>query len=200
MSISPPSDIVLDVVRAADPLRYQEAAGRLRQIAHTAASDAFSEMLGDVAQDAEEREPAPYRPLIQLPFDATGAMTRLRSNTVLTQDSDTTGAGAFRGFEAMALASFVEAMLPQRAHAVFGTGTAGQIWRSMLAEQIGAQMARAGGIGIAEQLAAAHAPASAPAPAAQLGALAADAVVAQAERGFVSAVLPDRSVTDETAL
>jgi hypothetical protein len=70
----------------------------------------------------------------------------------------------------------------------------------MLAEQIGAQMARAGGIGIAEQLAAAHAPASAPAPAAQLGALAADAVVAQAERGFVSAVLPDRSVTDETAL
>ena len=29
MSISPPSDIVLDVARAADPARYREAAAKL---------------------------------------------------------------------------------------------------------------------------------------------------------------------------
>ena len=31
MSISPPSDIVLDVARAADPARVQEAAAKLSQ-------------------------------------------------------------------------------------------------------------------------------------------------------------------------
>jgi Rod binding domain-containing protein len=48
---------------------------------------------------------------------------------------------------------FVESMLPKDAEQVFGKGSAGNIWRSMMAEQIGNEMAKGKGIGIAQQLA-----------------------------------------------
>lgn len=191
MSISPPSDIVLDVARAADPLRYREAVGRLTEIANSAGSDAFGEVFDELAEEAGARR-SPPAPLIQMPFDAAAAVTHLRSATVLTQPPDGSGAGtdAFRSFEAMALASFVETMLPSQADTFFGGGTAGQVWRSMLAEQIARQMADAGGLGIAASLQAAHA--TPPLPS-QFGALAADAIMAQTERGFLSAVRPDNT-------
>ena len=53
----------------------------------------------------------------------------------------------------MTLKTFVEASMPEDATGIFGSGTAGEVWKSMLAEQIANQMARAGGIGIAAQLA-----------------------------------------------
>jgi len=51
-------------------------------------------------------------------------------------------------FEAFVLQSFVEALLPQT-DAFFGTGTAGAFWRSMLAEHVARELARGGGVGIA---------------------------------------------------
>lgn len=56
-------------------------------------------------------------------------------------------------FEGFVLRSFVEEMLPSESSGYFGTGTAGSIWRSMLAEQIGNELAESGGIGIAKLLA-----------------------------------------------
>ena len=53
-------------------------------------------------------------------------------------------------FESFVLRSFVESMLPEDNGSFFGTGTAGQIWKSMLAERIGDEMAKDGGIGIAD--------------------------------------------------
>lgn len=55
-------------------------------------------------------------------------------------------------FEAFVLRSFVESMLPDADSSYFGTGTAGEVWRSMLAEQIGNEIAAGGGIGIADTL------------------------------------------------
>jgi hypothetical protein len=153
MSISPPSDIVLDVAQAADPLRYQEAVGRLKQMAYTAQPGAFEEVFEDVAGDPAET-PKALQPIVQLPFDSAGALTRLRSDSALRQPAAAEG-DPLRSFEAMALAGFVESMLPSGSATLFGAGTAGDIWRSMLAEQIAAQMAEAGGIGIADQLRAA---------------------------------------------
>ena len=46
--------------------------------------------------------------------------------------------------------------LPKDAQNVYGTGTAGEVWRSMLAEQIAAQMAHSTKFGIAERLADNH--------------------------------------------
>lgn len=56
-------------------------------------------------------------------------------------------------FEALMMQQMVEGILPEDAESVFGSGTAGGIWKSMLAEQIGNQMAARGGIGIAELIA-----------------------------------------------
>ena len=55
-------------------------------------------------------------------------------------------------FEGFVLRSFVESMLPSSESSYFGKGTAGEIWRSMLAEQIGNEMAKNGGIGIAASI------------------------------------------------
>jgi Rod binding domain-containing protein len=57
----------------------------------------------------------------------------------------------------MVLSSFVESMLPQSSEAVFGAGSAGQIWKSMMAQQIATQLAKSGGIGIADRMQAAGA-------------------------------------------
>lgn len=56
-------------------------------------------------------------------------------------------------FEAFVLQSFIQAILPKEASAVFGEGTAGEVWKSMLAEKIALQVAEAGGVGIAKAIA-----------------------------------------------
>lgn len=56
-------------------------------------------------------------------------------------------------FEGFVLRSFVESMLPSEASSYFGSGTAGEVWRSMMAEEIGNELARGGGIGIAASIA-----------------------------------------------
>jgi peptidoglycan hydrolase FlgJ len=55
-------------------------------------------------------------------------------------------------FEAFVLQDFVAAMLPQDAANVYGKGLSGEMWQSMFAEKIAAQMAERGGIGIAGRL------------------------------------------------
>ena len=62
-------------------------------------------------------------------------------------------AEAFRQFESFILQSFIETMLPKNAESVFGSGTAGGIWKSMMAEKLADQISRSGGIGIAQKLA-----------------------------------------------
>ena len=56
-------------------------------------------------------------------------------------------------FEAFVLQSFIQSIMPQEATAVFGEGTAGEVWKSMLAEKIAMQVAEAGGVGIAKMIA-----------------------------------------------
>lgn len=56
-------------------------------------------------------------------------------------------------FEAFFLQSFIQSIMPQESSEVFGEGTAGEVWKSMLAEKLGMQFAEAGGIGIAKMIA-----------------------------------------------
>lgn len=60
--------------------------------------------------------------------------------------------GPFVQFEAFVLQNFVQTIMPQEATAVFGEGTAGEVWKSMLAEKIAMQVAQAGGVGIAKMI------------------------------------------------
>lgn len=70
-------------------------------------------------------------------------------------DTDATPS-AFRKFEAMMLQSFLQSMLPSENEAVYGEGLAGDMWRSMMAEQIAGVMAERGGIGVADRILATH--------------------------------------------
>ncbi len=57
-------------------------------------------------------------------------------------------------FEALLLQNMIEAMMPDESVAVFGSGTAGKVWKSMLAEKVALEIAETGELGIAKQLAA----------------------------------------------
>ncbi|MCJ2048324.1 rod-binding protein [Methylobacterium sp. J-070] len=151
MSVQPPSDIVLDVARAADPARYQAAVSTLAQ----GAPATFADALGAAAAGR------PGVPAMAQPSPDT-VLTRFR--TAATLAAPRPKGSPAQQFEAFVLQSFVDSMLPQGAAAVFGKGNAGAIWKSMLAEQLGAQLAKAGGIGIARMIDAAHPGSGEPAP------------------------------------
>jgi hypothetical protein len=142
MSVHPPSDIVLDVARAANPVRYQAAVAKLS----TVASGSFSAAIDAAQANTTQSSPA----------DVATILTRLRSATPLSAPGQ--AGGAAQDFEAFVLQTFVESMLPKGAAAVFGKGNTGGIWKSMMAEQIGAQIAKAGGLGIARTINAARPP------------------------------------------
>ncbi|ACA20775.1 conserved hypothetical protein [Methylobacterium sp. 4-46] len=141
MSIKPPSDIVLDVARAADPTRLQEAAAKLGTAGGAVDPSAFADAMASAGLSTH------------MPLDAQGALTAAKSDTALSAKK---AAGPYRQFESFVLQHFVETMLPSKASSVYGKGMAGGYWKSMLAEQIGGQIAKAGGLGIARLLANAH--------------------------------------------
>ncbi len=57
-----------------------------------------------------------------------------------------------RKFEAMVLENLVKSMLPSQSEEIFGKGVAGDMWKGMMAEQLGDAIAKGGGIGIADAL------------------------------------------------
>ncbi len=137
MAITPPSDIVLDVTRAADPEKYRAAVDRLTRLRATAAArtETFTPPTLAPAAPATITEAAATR-------DAgAGAQPRRRLD-------------AYGQFESFVLQSFVQSMLPKNATNVFGKGSAGEFWKSMLAEKMGDELARSGQVGIARRLAA----------------------------------------------
>ena len=140
MAISPPSDIINDVARAADPARLQAASRRLTEGASPAEGASFDDAIKEAAD----------RPLMMPGADIYSLRNSLRN------DAETANAEkvrkAHQDFEAYILQTFVESMLPKDAENTYGKGNAGSIWKSMLAEQIGGQLSKAGGIGIAERL------------------------------------------------
>ncbi|WP_372424696.1 rod-binding protein [Salinarimonas chemoclinalis] len=163
MTISPPSDIILEVARAADPSALAAATERLRDIAAARgrSGEGFDTMVAEAA-----RRPAP--PVLMPP----PSPERLRETLAALAPSATPRIGTgpdlpgapraaagpqspAQAFEATFLRQVVETLMPE-SEAVFGEGTAGSIWRGFLAEEIGAELARAGGVGIAAAVAEAH--------------------------------------------
>lgn len=140
MAISPPSDIVSDVARAADPARYQAAAQKLLNGASAVDGASFEDAVKSVAG----------QPLMAPGSDVYTVRNSLRNDAELASAARTKK--AHQEFEAYILQTFVESMLPKDAENTYGKGNAGSIWKSMMAEQIGAQISKAGGIGIAKRL------------------------------------------------
>lgn len=142
VAITPPSDIVLDVARAADPEKYRVAAERLAQLRATASSTETFTLPAATTRAATPAGVANTAATSTRPPDAgASAQSRRRLDP-------------YGQFEAFVLQSFVQSMLPKNATTVFGKGSAGEFWRSMLAEKMGDELARSGQVGIARRLAA----------------------------------------------
>ena len=129
MAISPPSDIVLDVARAAEPATLETRARqagepRVRRGRHGRG------VLGRRPQEFSARD--------------------------ANKSTDETSPKSYVDFEAMVLQTFVQTMLPKEAEDVYGKGMAGDMWKSMMSQQLGTVMAERGGIGIADSLLKGH--------------------------------------------
>jgi hypothetical protein len=140
MAITLASDIVVDVLNAGDPASVRAAADRLLRMQKAGGPDPAAETAAPSRVGFEVAAPSAIRPGLD-----TVAVSRP------TADRDVAGS-AYRKFEAFVLQTFMESMLP-RNEQIFGKGTAGNVWRSMLAEQLGTQLSKSGGIGIAHLLA-----------------------------------------------
>jgi Rod binding domain-containing protein len=127
LAISPPSDIVLDVARAVDPAGLETA--RL----------------------ALEKRAMASGPAAAFPMPAAGAPTGA-SAAPRQSDKPAAEGKAFQRFEAVVLQNFLQNMMPKDSEAVFGSGLAGDMWKSELAQQLADVMASRGGIGIANRL------------------------------------------------
>ena len=139
MSINPASDIVLDVARAADPARYKRAVAKLDATAGAGFTDSLA-----AEETASTRSPEPAA--------TTVVQQDVRKPVPKTGDAATDKAAAtYRQFEAMALANMLESAMPSD-NTFFGEGVAGDTWKSMLVDQIAGEMAKHGGVGIADQL------------------------------------------------
>ena len=137
MAISPPSDLVLDVVRAADPAQVEAAAAKLKASKAAFAATSLAE------------KGAGFTAAVDILSNA-GSRSGLANATSSVKASEVPK--VYREFEGVVLQNFLKTMMPEDTEAVYGKGNAGEIWKSMMAEQIGAAIAERGGVGIAEQM------------------------------------------------
>lgn len=147
MIVTATPDLVLDVLEAADPATQRAATAKLDALKSSGADFAAT-------MDAEVgKAKAATADQSAAKAVADAQSTAVNGPPVKVIKAPASGE-VYRKFEAFILQTFVETMLPKESEQVFGKGTAGGVWKSMLAEQLGAQLAKGNGIGIAKQLAA----------------------------------------------
>jgi len=130
VSIQPPSDIVLDVAQAADPLKSMAAAQKLMRAASPGDVDAnFSAALENVTQPLDKTA------------DLKTQLGMMNAHAALAQTNpEDARMKAYKGLEALVFQNLFETTLPHDSS--LGSGMAGDVWRSMMAEQMGKQAAK----------------------------------------------------------
>lgn len=184
MGISPPTDLVFDVMQAADAARARQVMSKLQSLA-PAPDGAFRTELDTVAEAkatarteklaarGDKDAAAAAAALIPPGVAFSGAsLTGLKNAHALgphhagggtgaapmagTPNAATPGAASLQKFEAMVLSQFLDTMMPAKGatskSSMFGSGTAGDTWKSLLTQKVGEEAARAGGIGLAARL------------------------------------------------
>jgi len=79
---------------------------------------------------------------------AAGQTSQAQSGRV----ENTKAKDAGQQFEAFYLRQVLEEMMPKDSAALFGEGTAGSVWRSMLADSMATTISKTGTIGIAQMI------------------------------------------------
>ena len=137
VSINPVSDIVMDVARSADPFKSRVAAEKLSrgEIKHQAPSGDFIHLLAN-----------------------TSTMPQISGNSLGEHGTESSyikppnaRTKAYKGLEQLVLKNLLENMLPKESGTFFGVGTAGDIWRSFLADQLATQVGKTVNLGLDRQ-------------------------------------------------
>lgn len=134
MSIQTATDIILDVVRAADPAVARRAEAMLE------------------AASARKSEQAAGTPAFEHQVLASADPSAMTASSARQGAAPDKSFETYQRFEAMILQNFIGSMLPKESEELYGKGTAGEIWKGMMAEQLGAALSKSGGIGIAARL------------------------------------------------
>jgi hypothetical protein len=133
MSVQPLSDIILDVANAADPVKVAAVKQRLAE----ASGGDFAALLGG-SEAASFRD---WSASAKANFFAAPTGARI-------VESNTSPDEAKRGLETLVAKMMLETMLPKEGEATFGKGTAGNVWRSMLADRLATELTRGKGLGL----------------------------------------------------
>jgi flagellar protein FlgJ len=148
VAINPPSDIVLDVLNAADPSRVEATTERLNALAAGASSPTASEDFAQALDAARQSSDAALSNVVGM-ADARAKLSGKEVSALRMKNAQVE-------FEATLLNNMVGEMLPKDAAGIFGQGAAGDVWRSMLGDQIAHQIAKSGELGLAKRLFATH--------------------------------------------
>lgn len=122
MAVDFPSDLILDVARAADPAKAQNVAARLSGAASGSDSTA---VLADAARVGRH-------------------LSRVHQGEKPEE--------AAKQFEALLVANMVKDMIGETGAGFYGEGFAGDVWKSMMSEQIANQVVEASDFGVAKML------------------------------------------------
>jgi peptidoglycan hydrolase FlgJ len=146
VAIIPPSDIVLGSILAADPAKYRAAAERLKRAGGVASSE---------ATPSAATSPEPVAEIATRVSASSSDAPKLPATPVQAAAARQAGKppDVFAQLEAYVLQSFIQTMMPNNSQSFFGKGSAGDIWKSMLADKLGAQLASSGQVGLAKRLA-----------------------------------------------
>jgi Rod binding domain-containing protein len=140
MSLAPPTDLVLEVSRAADPERAAAVVEKLKALSAQGAAGSP----GDFAAALNASAPSVSALSIPATTPAAHALPADGADKAKTK------------LESALLSQFIGEMLPKDAPSAFGQGYAGDMWRSMLAERVADQISASGRLGIASKLFASH--------------------------------------------
>ena len=144
MAFNPRSDIVQEVMNAADPSRAGLAAERLAALGQTSGAK------GDFAADLVRAS------VSSGPSTASEGLSNARAALASSAAASGPASRAKLEFETMLTNAFVQEILPKDTSGVYGQGYAGDMWRSMLSDQVSRQIAKSGALGLSRRLFATH--------------------------------------------
>jgi flagellar protein FlgJ len=145
MSIFPTTDLISDVANSADSRRLAAGLQRLRNLSMSAADKASNSAPLSVAPQGGKEEVSPGNR-----FETVVGLKKPPPHNIasIPREVKSGHAMAARKFEAFILQTWLETLLPKTEGGSFGTDGSANIWRSMMAEQLGMQLARSDVIGL----------------------------------------------------
>ncbi len=150
MAIQPVSDLVLDVINQADPYEVRAATRSLKASAVVSKDLPVSEPSWDSGS---------FSRIMAEAEDVIGTtQTRGKEGVESLQSMSNRYSRNFESadlgekLESAVLQTFVKSMLPKETENVYGGGTAGTMWKGLMAEQLANQLAKTGSVGLAEML------------------------------------------------